>query len=179
MGLIEGFVTYDAGIGKVLSDFESLGVFAYILPFILIFAVVYAILDKIPIFAGKKGINMVIALAVGLLALQFNVVAVFFGEIFPRAGIGLSVVIVALVLAGAFIDWSDGSKWIFFGIGGLAFIIVTISSLSAYYSGGAGGWWDTYGSAVIILLIVIGLVVAVMVSRSGNGGSKGKSGGSS
>ncbi|MBS3074697.1 hypothetical protein J4447_04595 [Candidatus Pacearchaeota archaeon] len=178
MGLLEGFVTYDAGIGKVLGDFETLGIFAYVLPFILIFAVVFAVLDKIPIFQGKKGINMVIALAVGLLSLQFNVVTVFFGEIFPRAGIGLSVVIVALILAGAFIKWDDTSshKWIFFGIGALAFIIITITSLSAFSSPGFN-WWDQYGSAIIILLIVIGLVVAVMVSKGGSGGSsKGSSG---
>lgn len=169
MGLLEGFVTYDAGITKVLADWQSWGVFAYVLPFILIFAVVYAILDNISVFKDRKGINLVIALAVGLLALQFNLVAVFFGEIFPRAGIALSVVLVALILAGAFIKWDDdsGHKWIFFGIGALAFLFVIANSFSSFSAFGSG-WWDRYGSAVIILVIVIGLIVSVMVSKKKN-----------
>jgi len=165
MNILSGFASYDAGITRVLQDWETMGVFAYVLPFILIFAVVYAILDNVSVFKDRKGINLVIALAVGLLSLQFNSVAVFFGEIFPRAGIGLSVVLVSLILAGAFIDWDNPShKWIFFGIGALAFLFVVANAFSAY-SGYTGNWWNDYGSAIIILVIIIGLIVSVTVSK--------------
>lgn len=164
MGLLEGFATYDAGITKVLADWEKMGIFSYVLPFILIFAIVYAILDKVEVFKGKTGINLIISLAVGLLSLQLNFVAVFFREIFPRAGIGLSVLLVALILAGAFVDWDKTSgkgMWIFFGVGALVFLIVIAQAFSAY-SGFTTNWWSDYGSAIIILVLVITMIVLAM-----------------
>jgi len=168
MGLIDGLATaaYPSTIGDVLRSWESLGVFSYILPFILIFAVVYAILGKVPVFKGKGSLNMVISLAVGLLSLQFEFVPLFFAEIFPRAGIGLSVLLVALILAGAFIDW-EGEKtkwfgWIFFGIGAIAFLLIVANSFAAFSFFGSG-WWQVYGSAIIVLIVIIALVVAVMI----------------
>ncbi|MEK6919182.1 MAG: hypothetical protein AABW73_04030 [Nanoarchaeota archaeon] len=166
MGLLEGFATYDAGITKVLADWEKMGVFAYVLPFILIFAVTYAILEKIPVFKGKKGINLVVSLAIGLLSLQMNFVAVFFREIFPRAGIGLSVLLVSLILCGAFIDW-EGKKhqWIFFGVGAVTFLFIIANAFSAY-SGYTTNWWEDYGSAIVILILVITLIVLSMTMGS-------------
>ena len=163
MGLLEGFATYDAGITKVLADWEKMGIFSYVLPFILIFAVTYAILDKVEVFKGKKGINLVIALAVGLLSLQLNFVAVFFREIFPRAGIGLSVLLVALILAGAFVNWDKGKEgmWIFFGVGAVTFLFILAQAFSAY-SGYTTNWWEDYGSAIIILILVIVMIVLAM-----------------
>jgi len=154
-----------SSIGGVLQNWESLGIFSYVLPFILIFAVVYAILDKVEVFEGKNSLNMVIALAVGLLALQFEFVPLFFSEIFPRAGIAISVLLVALILAGAFIDWKDEKKrwhWIFFGLAAIAFLLVIANSFAAFSFFGSG-WWDDYGSAIIVLVVLIALVTAVML----------------
>jgi hypothetical protein len=167
MGLLEGFVSYDAGITKVLADWERMGVFAYVLPFILIFAVVYAIMDKIPVFKDKRGINLVVSLAIGLLALQLNFVAVFFAEIFPRAGIGISVLLVAMILAGAFITWTKANgeptamAWVFFGLGAVIFLFIIANAFGAY-SGYTTNWWDEYGSAIVVLILVITLIVLAM-----------------
>ena len=102
-------ITGSAVVGDVtsmLNYWADIGVFAYILPFLLIFAVVYGILSKINILGeqGKnKGVNAVISVAVGLLALQFDYVPHFFSMIFPYAGMGISVLLVALILANLFL----------------------------------------------------------------------------
>ncbi len=169
MDVLTGLANSDAGVTRVLDDWNRMGIFSYVLPFMLIFAVVYVILDNVSVFKDRKGINLVISVAVGLLSLQFNFVAVFFGQIFPRAGIAISVILVALVLLGAFVKWDDDSwhKWIFFAIGGLAFLFVIMNAFSAY-SGTTTNWWNDYGSAIIVLVIVIALIVAVMISSKGN-----------
>ena len=75
--------------------------------FLLIFAVVYGILSTMNIFSKgdkNKGVNAVIAIAVGLLALQWDYVPEFFSVIFPYAGIGISILLVALILMGLFLS---------------------------------------------------------------------------
>ena len=45
-------------IGNMLFQWEQAGVFSYVLPFLLIFAVVFGILSKTGVFK-EKGINIV------------------------------------------------------------------------------------------------------------------------
>lgn len=160
--------------GNLLADLEGFGFFAYVLPFLLIFALVYAILSNIKIFEKNKGAGVIIALAVGLLALQFDFVPLFFQSIFPRFGIGLAILLIAMILAGAFIQADDAQayRWIFFGLGGLIFLIITFSSLSTWEFMGSW-WWDQYASLIIMGIIIIGAIVAVIVSgvkATGGGG---------
>jgi len=161
------------GFADFLNQLESVGFFRYLLPFLLIFAVVYAILGEIPTFEKKKGPAVIIALALGLLSLQFDYVPAFFQAIFPNFGIGLSILLVALILAGAFIasigDNDERGKtyrWIFFGLGGLIFLIVTISSLSDVSFIGSN-WWSMYGGLAIVLVIIGGVIVAVILGSRG------------
>ena len=88
------------GIGNLLSNLEQQGVFQYLLPFLLIFTLVFGILSKINVFGTQRNqvINGVISLVVGLMALQFNAVSIFFSELFPRVGIALSIILVLLIL---------------------------------------------------------------------------------
>src|SRR3972149_1922854 len=94
---------YGGSFGDLLLYWEQLGVFSYVLPFLLIFAVVFGILTKIKVFGDHRGLNAVIALVVGLLSLQYNLVPIFFSEIFPRVGIAISIILVLLVLVRLFL----------------------------------------------------------------------------
>lgn len=152
----------------LLNEFEALGFFKYVLPFLLIFAVVYAILTKIPVFKDNKGASVIAALAVGFLALQWDVVPLFFETIFPNLGVGLSILLAALILAGAFISGTEKAfSWIFFGIGMVIFVFVLFASLSSYQFSGSylwTGWWENYGGLIVFLLILAGVILAVVLS---------------
>ncbi|PIN77232.1 hypothetical protein COV15_02705 [Candidatus Woesearchaeota archaeon CG10_big_fil_rev_8_21_14_0_10_34_12] len=156
---------YGTDLGNVMQQWAQMGVFAYLLPFLIIFAVIYGVLQATKIFGDEKakGINMIIAFAIGLLSLQFDFVPSFFQEIFPRAGVGIAVLLIALVLAGLFADWTQ--RWVlnsFFLVGTVIAAVVILSSLKSYTWWGSG-WWQQYGS-VILLLIILGAGVAVIVS---------------
>lgn len=152
------------GFQDLLNQLAGIGFFSYVLPFLLIFAFTYAILGSIPVFKDNRGAAAIIAFAIGLLALQFDFVPVFFAAIFPRFGVGLSVLLVGLILAGIFISGDDKYyKWIFFALGALIFVIITISSLSAY-SYGLMGFWDRYGALMIVGTIIIGGILAVILT---------------
>lgn len=167
MNLITGFQVFGSSITEVLRYWSDKGVFAYALPFLLIFAVVYGILSRIHLFGEadkNKGVNAVIAIAVGLLALQWNYVPEFFSTIFPFAGMGISILLVALILMGLFgldISKNEWPRITFFAIGAVIAIIVIFSALgntSVWQGYGLASWWDQWGPN-ILTLIAIGLLV--------------------
>jgi len=164
MSVIDGLVVWGNSIGNILNQWADMGIFAYALPFLLVFALVYGILWKSKLLGENKGVIVVLALTVGLLSLQFDYVTTFFATIFPYAGIGMSVLLVALILMGLFVDPANkGYNIAFFSVGGLIALIVIISSFVKNEWWGSGGWWwSEYWPALIALLVIIGLVLLVI-----------------
>lgn len=158
-------MVYAINITDVLNQWAELGVFAYVLPFLMIFAVVYGILAKTTILGGNKGVNATIALATGLLALQFDYVPNFFASIFPYTGIGLAVLLVAMILMGLLVDIDDKKvfNWILFGIGLVIFVTVLLTALSDFRWWGGFGWgWGESWPAILVAVIVLGLIALII-----------------
>ncbi len=160
-------------LGVVLQQLADMDIFFYVLPFLLIFALVFGILEKANILGAKKAdgksdnrnINAVIALAVGLLAIQFDQVPIFFSVIFPKLGIALSILLAALILVGLFVDLNKngGPALIFFGLGAISFIVIVLYSFQDY-SWWQGGWWSDNFSALVAAGVVIAFVFLVITS---------------
>ena len=155
---------YGGSFGDLLVQMEQAGFFAYVLPFLLIFALIFGILTRTQIFKNNKAINAVIAFVVGLLALQFDFVPVFFSEIFPRLGVGLAVILALLILAGLFFD--PANKMVNYGllaVGIIVFLVVLVQTVgvAGWYS---GFWLYDNWSRILLVLIVIGILAAVINS---------------
>ncbi len=163
---------YGGTIGTVLAAWEQAGVFSYMLPFLLLFALIYGVMIQVKLFGGKEDstgriINAIIALSVSLLALQFNFVPRFFAEVFPRAGVGLAILLLFLIFTSMFAD--PNSRWMMYSTYalGAAIIIIalilTANSLGIYsYLPGLGGlgWNWTVWLSWVALVAIIGIVVA-------------------
>ena len=161
-------------IGEILVQWEQAGVFSYMLPFLLIFALVYGILTKINLFGDEsnRSINSIIALSTALLSLQFGIVSVFFAEIFPKLGVAMSIVLVILIVMGLFITPNnkpimDTLMWGSFGVA--AFIV--IQSLDVFQGGGRVLSFipDTFlaeWGALIAFLVVIAVIIGFSVKSS-------------
>ncbi|MBI2629909.1 hypothetical protein HYW76_02315 [Candidatus Pacearchaeota archaeon] len=150
----------------LLNELSAMGFFSLILPFLLIFALVYAIVMTLPIFKENKGAAAIMALAIGLLSLQFGIVSDFFQHLFPNLGIGLSILLAGLILAGVFLSGSgDASsyKWIFFGLAALIFFIVVMVSLSDWSYGGSGfNQWSAYRGIFIVVIVLAAAIFAII-----------------
>lgn len=168
--MLEGLVSFQFGgfyggdLGRLLNYLENAGFFTYVLPFLLIFAVVFGILTKVDLFKKNKTINVVISLAVGLLSLQFSFVPMFFSEIFPRLGIALAVILVAFILLGIFLPGAAKNKGVAWGgliIALVIFVIVLVQSFQ--WTGGSWTWWirDNWMKAVLPL-VVLGAIAAII-----------------
>jgi len=161
---------YGGEVGNLLSKWEEMGVFSYVLPFLIIFALTFSVLGRINVFKDNKAISSIISLAVGLMALQFEFVPRFFAEIFPRVGIGLAIILVILILLGLFLD--PDKNWInivLFIVGAIIVVVVLINTAGSL-GWQTGYWWEENWGTV--LGIVIFLVIIGMIIRSG-GGSEG------
>jgi len=157
---------YGGDIGALLSYWEQIGFFSYVLPFLLIFALVFGILTKTKIFKDNKPVNAIIALVIGLLALQFNFVPMFFSEIFPRLGIGLAVILALIILVGLFAPSKNDAwtHWIFFGAASIVFIVVLVQTF------GWLGWsnaylWSYNWAQIISVAVVLGFIIWVLSQK--------------
>ena len=52
-------------IQDLLMQAETFGVYDYLLPFILIFSVIFGILTATNILGGNKGVNLLVSFAIG------------------------------------------------------------------------------------------------------------------
>jgi hypothetical protein len=157
----------------MLNQWQELGIFDYALPFLLVFALIFAILTKSKLFGEEnKGAVVIISLAVGLLSLVGGYVPKFFQIIMPNLAVGLSVLLVGLIMIGLL--WgTTGMDWLpkaLFGLGALIFVFIIYSSFSEDFWG-FNNLWDQYGPALVTLLILVGLIAAVI----GLGGKASKS----
>jgi hypothetical protein len=154
-------------IATMLNDWQTMGVFDYVLPFLLIFAVVYGILTATKVMSGNKGVNIIISLAVGLLSLRFEFVPVFFSQIFPRFGIGIAVFLVLMIFAALWIpkEYLKGWSITFVIIGLLIGAVVIFESFDWLGWTGSSSWWSEYSSIIVLGVLIAGLIVVLVIPK--------------
>lgn len=166
-------------ITNILNTMADMGVFSYVIPFLLIFAVVFAILQKTKILGENRSVEAIVAIAVGLLALVNDHVPRFFATIFPRFGIGLSIFLVLIILVGFFYTEDNGKpgaalKWIGW-LTGIGVVVWALVDWNFWGDGlGFSSWFGEYFWALIVLAIIIAVVVVVAKSGSRETFSGGK-----
>ncbi len=99
-----------------------------------------------------------------MLSLQFDIVSAFFQNIFPKLGVALAILIVALILAGAFISDHKAYKWVFFSLGMAIFVFVMIFTATDWQFGGE--WWLRQNWVQILVACFIIAMLAIVVLTS-------------
>ncbi len=150
-----------------------------ILPFILVFTIVFGILQKSKIFGdGKKQIDSLVALVAGLLLVSFAQAVGIILQLTVFLSVSLVVILVLLLILGAFVP--EGKffetmmpKAVQYTIIPLAFVAVTIAVVYI-----TGFWeylydWIYLGSESTIFIniffvaVVVGAIIAVISGKSG------------
>lgn len=160
-GFLASYGFYPDRIGGLLSQWEQFGFFSYLLPFLLLFALIFGLLTRIDLFDKSKSVNAIIAFVVSLMALQFEFVPMFFSEIFPRVGVGLVVILAVIILLGLFVPNRSWMTYTFIGMGFLIIAIVLIKTAGAL-GWSSGFWWYENWDwivGIIVFLIIIGVIV--------------------
>jgi len=153
-------------IGSLLSSWEQAGFFSYLLPFLLIFALIFGILNQIHLFKNNKAINGIIALVVGFMALQFPMVPQFFSEVFPRLGVGLAIILIIMILAGMFIDPEKaGIMYVLLGVGVIITIVVLVQTAGSL-GWSSGSWWQENWQLIVGVVFIMAVIAIIVGAGS-------------
>jgi hypothetical protein len=150
-----------------------------VLPFLLVFVVVFAILQKSKILGeGKAQIDALTALVIGLLLIGLSGPREIIVNLIPWVAVGVAVILVFMILYGFVAGDLSGDKMpkslkITFGILAGVFtlgVVLYVTGLGSYLSGlfgdsGGSEWWT---NAVIVLLVIGAMVFAVLGSKGGS-----------
>lgn len=141
-----------------------------IFPFLLVFVLVFAILDKTKILGeGKRQINAIISLVIGLIFISFSRAVGIVVNLMPFLAVVLVIILVFYLMLGFVFNEKEGLNVpkgikIAGGIVVLVALIIAILVVSDY--------WDRFlelftggGTLVstIILLVVIGAALAIVL----------------
>jgi hypothetical protein len=169
------FVSAQQG-GTFLSNPFFVGV---ILPFLLIFAVVFAVLQKTKILGdGKRQVDAIVALVIGLIVVSFGYSTGIIVNLIPFMAVVLIVILIFMLLYGMIFREGqfkiEGGMRTAFGVliaGAVLIAVLVVSgtwgSVLSYFYGIGGGSGSGLSSNVIFIVIIIVAVVAVMWGGGG------------
>lgn len=142
-----------------------------ILPFILVFVLIFAILQKSKLLGeGKARIDALVSLAISLILIITPPARIFIVTLVPWLAVGLAVMLVFLLLYGFVAEegWKN-QKWvkIVFGILAGIFVIGIViyaggfwSDLESFFSGGFNG---SLGMNIFLIVIIAAVVILAIV----------------
>lgn len=167
-----------ASAESVIYLLESWGLTDAILPFVLIFTVIFAILQKAKIFgAESKKYNIVFSLVVSLLVVIPHMtrsyppgadVVEILNQAIPSISVLIIAVIMFLVLAGIFFE-PKGGGW----VSGLVLLLSILAVIWIF--GKAAGWWhnmpfwlnDPDVQALVVIILVFGIIIWFVTAEPG------------
>ncbi len=123
-----------------LTNWESIGVFNVLMPFLLIFTLTFAVLEKVRILGdGKRNLNLVVSLVLALLFVRNQALVTLLNSFLPNISIFMVVALMFLLLVGL---WMGDQPGLNKSLLGLASIVSLIFILWAVFSNVAGDWFN-------------------------------------
>lgn len=157
---------------QIFRSLEAYGLTDALLPFLLIFTILFAMLQKTKILgAGKKNFNVMIALIISMLVVIPHITGAYpqgkdIVEILNSALPNVSLLVIAILMGLLLIGLLGGeAKWMGGSLSGFVAILAFVGII--YIFGGSAGWWNNltlrwFDSDVTALAIVI-LVFAIVI----------------
>ncbi len=153
-----------------------------ILPFLLVFTLVFAILDKTKLLGeGKRQINAIISLVIGLILIGFPFAREIIVKLIPFLVVSLVILFVFMLIFG-FVSGKKEGDVLSFGLKVALGIIFGLAVVVAVLW--ITGAWDYIYQVVVegefagkiwinvILIAIIGGAIAIVLSSGGKSGDK-------
>ena len=158
---------------SAIQQWQAIGIFDVMLPFILIFAIIFAILQKTKILSGRKGIDVIVAMAIGFIAIVNPYVSQLMKVLLENTVVAVLIIVAVMLLLGLVWGGKKPPVWNYIGAFiGLAVFVWVLGRVADYYQMYYPGtiifsaiWWQGNLPWIIPLLIIA--IFAIVVITSG------------
>lgn len=155
-----------------------------ILPFLLVFTIVFAVLQKSKVLGdGKRQIDAIVALVVGLLVISFGQAVGIIVQLIPFLAISLVILLVFLILVGSF--GKSGDELLPDGLkkGLMAVVLIAVVIFVVWVT----NFWQTLTewflisedsnlfANIVFVVVIIAAVVGVIMGSKEKGSGKSSS----
>ncbi len=172
-------------LGNVIDFFETIGIYEVVLPFLLTFTIVFAILEKTKVLGTekigtetlpRKNLNSMVAFVIGFLVLVSAQLVEIITQISSQVVVLLLLIVFFLTMIGTFYKPEKeregavvSEKWqtffLFFMFVGILFIFLAAikdkqgnSWLEIALDWTAQFWTSTAVASIILILVIVGIV---------------------
>ncbi len=163
--------------------FQAYGVMDFLLPFILVFTILYAVTAKLVLFKDHKQFRVVIALVLSLLFVVPHIVGTYplgydpvqvMNESLPSISLVSVAAIMVLLLMGIFGADFSAAAAPFIAIISLGFVIYIFGASLKIWRGpyDVFYWWSADVTELMVVLFIFGLVVWFIVKEPSKPGDK-------
>ena len=168
----------DTVLGGAVDFLQDLGFFDVVLPFLLVFTIVFGILEKTKIFGTekvgervypKKNINAMVAFVVAFFVVAAKEIVASIQESLPMVALSLIAIISFLMLVGSFASSEKEFNFMdmFAGWKQPLAIVFVLATVAIFFQ--SFGWlqpiWDYIngiGSDVFVIVVFVGFVFGVI-----------------
>ena len=169
-------------LGNAIQFLTDFGFFTVVLPFLLVFTIVFGILEKTKIFGvennkPKKNLNAMVAFVIAFFVIAASNIVTAIQISLPWISLILIIIICFLLLSGTFLGdeeyklWEQNpaiAKW-FIGlilVGILAIFLYAFDLLGVVLGFIGGGAGSTVGSTVILIILIIAAIWFIVGKKS-------------
>jgi len=160
-------------LNYALMQWQSIGIFDVMIPFMLLFAIFYAILQKTRLFGARSGIDAIVSMAIAFMAILNPFVNDIMKIVLQNMVIAILVIVAIMLMFGLLLGPKKPKAWIFFaGIVGIMALVWLLGRVADYYEMYYPGtmlfstiWWSNNLPWIIPVLVI--LIFAIVVISSG------------
>ena len=163
-----------------LQNYEAMD---FLLPFLLVFTIVFAVMQKTKILGDKKNFNVIIALILALVfvvphitgtyPLSYDPVQVM-NESLPSISLVIVAAMMLLLLMGLFgAGWADAAMPLI-AFAAVAFVAYIFGASLGIWRGpyDVFYWWTAETTELLIIILVFGLIVYFITKEPSKPGDK-------
>jgi hypothetical protein len=160
-------------ISYSLQQWQAIGIFDILIPFFLIFAIIFAILQKTQLFKSGKAVDAIVAMSFAVLALLNPFVTELMKIILQNTVIAVLIMVSLMLIFGLMLGSKKPAAWNFFSwIIGAIIAVWLLGRVADYYELYTPGttlfstnWWNSNLPWIIPVLLIV--VFAIIIISSG------------
>ncbi|MBU0579511.1 MAG: hypothetical protein ABH824_02975 [Nanoarchaeota archaeon] len=168
------------GFSTLVQYFQSYGVVDFLLPFILVFTLIYAVTANMPLFKDHKNFRVIIALVLGLLFVIPHMIGTYplgydpvqvMNDSLPSISLVAVAAMMLLLLLGIFGKGFSQSASPLIALTAVGFVIYIFgSSLNLWAAPyDVFYWWTSDVTELMLIILVFGLIVWFITKEPGKG----------